>query len=344
MRILYVGNSGGLENSDRFYLFPQRIINGLIRNGHFVQIFNDKDVARLSNPFKSSRLGINKTNNFLLKNCHDFQPNLVIISHCQFIKNETLSDIRKICQNVKIIHLNVDPLSETKNRNTLNKRLDNVDGIFITTAGDALKEFSTHSTFSAFIPNLVDDSIDIGRAFENKNCDTDLFFAAGAMRTNDHRQSMASDIIKNLPHIKMDIYGAGINNKKIFGHNYLDKLSSSKMGLIINKTEDYYLYSSDRMTHYMANGLMVFAHESPRYQDVLGNDTFVSYHSTPDLIDKIKYYYTHDAERIRIAQNGYEKIHQVFHQKMVTEYLVDMSFNTIRRQYPWPTEKFGGNH
>ncbi len=62
MRILYVGNSGGMENIDRFYLFPPRIINGLIRNNHQVQVFNDKDVARLCNVFRSSRLGIKKTN------------------------------------------------------------------------------------------------------------------------------------------------------------------------------------------------------------------------------------------------------------------------------------------
>lgn len=344
MRILYVGNSGGLENTARFYLFPPRLINGFIRNGHQVQVFNDKDVARLSNPFRSSRLGLAKTNALLLNHCREYMPELVILAHCQFIENETVSEIRKICPHVKVIHLNVDPLSDRENCARIQNRVGSVDGIFITTAGQALQPFSNTFTFAAFIPNLVDLSIDTGKAFETKEFTTDLFFAAGAMREDDHRKDLVLKLLQKTSGLSIDIYGAGINDRKIFGMAYINKLASAKMGLVINKTEDYYLYASDRMSQYMANGLLVFAHTKPRYTDLFHADEFISYETVDDLIEKVNYYHTHDEERIAIAKKGYEKIHEIFHNQLVADYVIDTVFHRKTRSYPWPSEQYKGGY
>lgn len=341
MKILYVGSSGGLENTGRFYLFPPRIINGFIRNGHQVQVFHDKDVARLSNPLKSSRWGIKKTNELLLKHCHDYMPDLVILAHCQFINGETVTRMREVCPGVKVIHLNVDPLNDIGNAVRIQHRVGSVDGIFVTTAGEALKTLVAPETYAVFIPNLVDMSIDTGKAFENKTHSADLFFAAGAMRKNDHRQILVTNLLEKTPGLVVDIYGTGINNRKIFGVNYMNKLASSKMGLVINKTEDYYLYASDRMSQYMANGMMVFAHAKPRYTDLFSNGEFVTYETEKDLIDKVNYYHTHDNERIEIAAKGYHKIHEIFHNQLVAKYVVDMAFDQMNgTTYPWPVKKY----
>lgn len=340
MRILYVGNCGGPENFERFYLFPQRIVNGLIRNGHLVQIFNDKDIARLSNPFRSSRLGIKKTNALLLKNCHDFLPEFIILAHCHFISNDTLSQIRQICPHVKIVHLNVDPLSDLGNCSRIKKRVDHVDGIFITTAGAALKDFSSAKTFSAFVPNPVDFAIDTGRAFENSKYSADLFFAARSMKESDHRQALVSNILNHTSGLKIDIYGAGENDRKLFGMKYMKTLASVKMGLVINKTEDYYLYASDRMSQYMGNGLLVFANAGPRYTDIFNTDELVTYQTENELIEKINYYHTHDSKCRMIAKNGHQKIHQIFSSDLVTQYMIEMTFGDIQGTYAWPTQKF----
>lgn len=343
VRILYVGNSGGMENIDRFYLFPPRIINGLIRNNHQVQVFNDKDVARLCNVFRSSRLGIKKTNQFLVKNCSAFKPDLIILAHCQFIYNETIEEIRQLLPNTRIVHLNVDPLSGDGNRKRILDRVGYVDGIFITTAGPALKTISSPKTFSCFIPNPVDLSIDTGRAFENRSYNSDLFFAANKIKGDeDHRELLVNQIQQNLSHLKLDILGYGANRSS-FGMDYIERLTSAKMGLIINKTEDFYLYASDRMSQYMANGLMTFAHENPHYNDIFQNDEIVTYASPDELIEKINYYHAHDSERIQIAEKGYTKIHHIFNNTLVTQYMVEMAMGDIKNSYPWPTEKYFGD-
>jgi glycosyltransferase involved in cell wall biosynthesis len=343
LRILYVGNSGGLENIDRFYLFPPRLINGLIRNGHQVQVFNDKDVARLSNLFRSSRMGVKKTNSLLIENCKVFRPELIILAHCQFIHNETLDTIKTICKDVRIIHLNVDPLSHANNIEKIQNRLNHVDGIFVTTAGPALKKISNKNTFASFIPNPVDASIDTGKAFLNPHCEFDVLFVSNALKEHDHRKILAEEIVPQSPHINFEIIGSGINQKTLFGMNYMNALHNSKMGLVINKTEDFYLYASDRMSQYMANGIMVFAHENPQYTDIFGDNHIVTYSDAKDLADKIRYYHEHDAERIQIAENGYHKIRQIFDSTLVARYMVERTMGELKISYPWPTEKYVGD-
>lgn len=340
MRILYVGNSGGLKNAALFYLFPPRLINGFIRQGHNVHVFNDRDVARNSNIFKSSRLGKEKTNQALIQTCRDFMPDLVVLAHCENITNETLHTIRDICKDVKIIHRNVDPLSSSFNVERIKNRINHVDGIFVTTAGSALRQFTSSKTFAAFLPNPVDPSIDTGRAFAATDYDADLFFAAGAMRENDHRQILISELLAKTPDVKTEIIGAGINKKSLFGLPYMNKLGRVKMGLVINKTEDFYLYASDRMSQYMGNGMMVFAHTAPHYTDIFTNNEIVTYDHADDLSEKVKYYATHDAERRIIAEKGYAAAHRMFNNQMVAQYIIDTTFDHPPATYPWPSRKF----
>ena len=340
MRVLYVGNSGGIKNAGLFYLFPPRLINGLTREGHNVHVFNDRDIARNSNIFKSSRLGIKKTNEALIQTCRNFMPHLIIIAHCENISNNTLDEIRTICDGVKIIHRNVDPLSSEFNVSRIKNRINHVDGIFITTAGDALKQFTSNKTFSAFLPNPVDLSIDTGKAFSATTYDADLFFAAGAMRENDHRTILISDLLKKTATIKSEIIGAGINKKSLFGLPYMNKLASVKMGLVINKTEDFYLYASDRMSQYMGNGIMVFANEKPQYSDIFADTELVTYTAAEDLADKVNYYATHDSERRRIAENGYHRAHQIFNTQLIARYIINTTFDMPVENTAWPSQKY----
>jgi hypothetical protein len=342
MRILYVGDSGGLKNAALFYLFPPRLINGMIREGHTVHVFNDKDMARGFNIFHSSRMGLRKTNLALLQTCRDFMPELIILAHCKNILNETLMDIRDICPHVKIIHRNVDPLSDAGNVARILDRVNYVDGIFITTAGPSLQKFTSAKTFCSFIPNPVDPSIDTAAAFSAPTYDADLFFAAGAMKHDDHRTELVSKLMAHATEVKTEIIGAGINDRSLFGLPYIEKLARVKMGLVINKTEDFYLYASDRMSQYMGNGIMVFAHSLPSYTDIFSNGEIITYSNTDELIDRVRYYAAHDTERRQIAEKGYVRAHQVFNSQLVARHMIDTTFDLSPSSYAWPSTKYTG--
>ena len=342
MKVLYVGYAQGFQNADKFYLLPQKIINGFTRSGHNVYVFNDRDYARYSNIFRSSRLGIPAVNRKLLEVCGHFQPALIVLGHCEMIANETLARIRSICAGVKIVYRNVDPLCYENNVRNIMQRSGHVDGIFITTAGEILKQFAHPDTFVCHMPNLVDNTIETSRAFASDQCDIDLLFAGHMLGDDDeYRRSELNNLINALHGINFRVVGAVEGSPCIFGQEYMNLLARSKMGLCINKTCDYYLYSSDRMSQYMGSGMLVYIHANHRFSDVFGSDALIEYQDTRELTDKVLYYAQHDRERRKIAQTGWTRMHDFFDCRKVAQYIVERAFALkLSQEYHWPVELY----
>ena len=342
MNVLYVGFAQGFLNADKFYLLPQKLVNGMVRIGHNVYIYNDRDYSRYSNLFHSSLIGAKAANTKLKEICKSFQPKLVILAHCEMIKNETLYEIRKICKGVKIIYRNVDPLCDASNIKKINNRAGHVDGIFITTAGDVLKQFSHPHSFICHIPNLVDNSVEVSQSFNNDKCDIDLLFAGHIYRDiRDHRLYDIKKLLAELKEVNFRVIGVLDGSPCIFGQEYMDILARSKMGLCYNKTNEYYLYASDRIAQYLGSGLMVFIHKNHGFSDILGSDGVVEYKSVEELIDKIRFYMAHDQERRTIAANGWQRAHTYFDCRTVEQYMIERSFDQpLSQDYHWPLELY----
>ena len=177
MRILYVGNAMGISGAERYYMAPLRMINGFIRNGHTVVVYNDRDHARMSNLWRSSRRGKIGANRGLLETVEKFQPQLLVLGHCELIGNRTLAQIRQMNSAVKIIYRNVDSLNQRNNADRIRHRAEAVDGIFLTTGGAEIKQFERDQVFVSYFPNLIDASMDTSRAFDNPEVDGDVFYA-----------------------------------------------------------------------------------------------------------------------------------------------------------------------
>lgn len=342
MKILYLGNAQGFFNANKFYLIPQRLINGFTRLGHTVYVFNDRDYARYSNVLRSQGLGKKKLNTAILNVCRDYEPDLIVLGHCKNVTNDTFYEIRKNQPNVKIIYRNVDPLNCSKNIGDIKQRLGVADAIFITTAGEALKQFSNKYGKVYFMPNPVDVALDNQRVFLNKEANIDLIFLASALNhQDDHRHITAQFIVENKEGLNIHIGGAGINNNKIYGAQYMNIIGRSKMGLCINKTSKFYLYASDRMSQYMAAGILSFIPEGPNFEDILGKNSFISYSSDEELLDKVKYYAKNSDERVAIAQDGYEKIHDLFQVEKVCQYMIERAFKLpLSHSYQWPIKDY----
>ena len=342
MNILYLGNAQGFINSHKYYFTPQKLINGFTRLGHNVYVFNDRDYARYSNIFRSQKMGRKAMNEEVLNVVKGFRPEMIVLGHCKNITNETLAEVRQIVPGVKIMYRNVDPLNSPQNVKEIQQRVGHVEGIFITTAGDGLKQFSNDFGGVYFMPNPVDPALERKRAFENDQADIDFLFLASFLRDqHDHRHITAKYLLENKGDIRIRIGGAGINEDRVFGAEYYEVLGRSKMGLCMNKTEDYYLYASGRMSQYMASGLLAFIPEGPQFEDVLGNDSFISFKTNEELLDKIKYYMEHDDERKEIARIGHKKVHDYFHVDKVCQFMIERVFDRpLTQTYRWPTDRY----
>lgn len=342
MNILYLGNAQGFINAAKYYFIPQKMINGFTRLGHNVYVFNDRDYARYSNILRSQRHGRKQMNAKVIEVCRDYQPEMIVLGHCKNISNETLAEIRKVAPGVKILYRNVDPLSAPQNVTDIKQRVGHVDSIFVTTAGKDLQQFSNNNGGVYFMPNPVDPALETRRAFGNPNTDIDFLFLASYLRDQkDHRHVTAKYLLENKDNLNIHIGGAGINNDRIFGKQYFDMLERSKMGLCMNKTNDYYLYASDRMSQYMASGVLAFIPEGPKFEDIFNNDAFISFKTDEELLDKVKYYSQHDDARIKIAQTGYNKAHDYFHVDKVCQYIIEQTFeHPLSQHYHWPTDRY----
>ena len=338
MRVLYVGNFNEKSNGARFYDSNRKMANGFIRNGHQVYQFSDRDIARASTWFGSRKFGILPANLRLIEIARNFWPDLLVIGHADPIFATTLKKIRKAVPHIKIAAYNFDALWHQDNVNRITAHADEADAIFITTAGDQLKQFTRKNNVVSFFPNLVDISIDTVRAFENPMPKYSLFYGMGNALSGSERFNVASSILDRFGDKTIEILGMR-GKRPIAGISFQRRIAESRMGLNLSQGEGDPLYSSDRMSQYTGNGLMTLIHRRTGYDQIYKEDELVFYDDFDQLLEKIGYFIEHDDEARAIAMKGWKRTHEIFNEQLVTKYITEVTFRQeLSEDYQWPTE------
>ena len=157
-----------------------------------------------------------------------------------------------------------------------------------------------------------------------------IFFSAishGQNRTllkkgkSDERDKFIKDLIYELPEIKFSIFGMD-DFEPIWGSNYLYFLSKSKMALNFSRGSYQKLYSSDRISSLIGNGLLVFINKNTKLNKLFTNKEVVFYKDKKDLIDKIRYYSNNNKIRIKLAKSAYNKYHKTMNNKIISNYML----------------------
>jgi len=322
MKILQIGNFGIKRNLSQFYNVDYKLYFGLIRNGHSVFQFSNRDIARQVGIIKSRLGSAKRVNKKLLQVCSQLKPEMILIGHAEQITNQTLEQIKSDNPNIKIAYFNVDALWVKHNKNLIRERLKckSLDSFFITTAGESILEFKREGLQISFMPNPSDKAIDRYKCFENAAPKFDCFFAgSGEMRIN-----FVNELESNLPNIKFNnLTKKGL----VYGQQYFDELTQCRMGLNIPQFEEDeyqpYLYSSDRIAQYFGNGLLTFLHEKTGYKSFLKpNEDAIYYSSKSDLAEKIHEYKLNDNLAKKIAESGWKKYHMLYASENISQYVV----------------------
>ena len=354
MRILFVGNGNQKHRGARYYDPGRKLHNGLLRNGHNVFWMSDRDIARSRSPLGIKALGYKFTNEYFLDACKNFLPDLIIFYHADIIEAETIAEARKLLTAVKIAQFNVDPIFRDHNMKQIRSKLAVVDSTFITTAGPGLKRLSNQHGFISFVPNLVDASIDWPRCHEHSGQPHDVFWAmrnSNGKTVTDRRVTLPL-YIENSGKVDIDYYG--MNGKpELYNADYYNKIAGCKMGLNIsvNRTwddtpiatpEELYLYSSDRITHYMGSGLLTFNTRENALHEMFAEDKEMIFFDTEEeLLDKLVYYKKNDDARKAIAGAGWIKSHNYYNERLIAQYIVESTFGKkLQQSYLWPTDKY----
>jgi len=215
-----------------------------------------------------------------------------------------------------------------------------MDCTFLTTSPDAL-DFKIHNSF--FIPNPSDHSFEILNNY-NKNPDKDLFFAMshgvhrGVLKKGkkDYREIFLKKLLKiSDKDIKFDLYGFS-NRQPVWGDDFIDVISHSKMGLNLSRGEPLKYYSSDRIAQLFGNGLLTFLDEKTFLNDLFTKKEAIFYKSIDDLSEKILKYKKDNRERKIISKNGKYKYMKYYNSNIVSQYMIDKTFDFKQKnQYIW---------
>lgn len=348
MKVLIAGDVYGADLGANFHMIQQKFVHGFARNGHAVQVFNDRQTARYATPLHNRKLGTRRANSRFLETCRNFRPDLVFLGHCEIIRNDTLEAARREVPGMRIAYRNVDPIYDFAHDNQarIQARTDTVDTIFVTTAGERLRPFAGGRAHVHFMPNPVDPAVETLRQFDKPagELPVDVIYgfmglqkSAETATGEDGRLRIARQLKQRLPETRFEV--RGLDAPPVRGKAYFDAIARARIGLNYSRVNDHYLYSSDRMAHYMGCGLLTLVDRATGFGDLFGEDEIAFYDDLDDLVAQIAHYRDDDGARQRVAEAGWRKAHKLFDVARVARYVEATVFGSAQDEsYEWPTE------
>lgn len=338
-RVLFVGNfltrhwGAGRTGID------MRLAAGAIRNDWPMLTFSERDIARFLAPLGFLRnVGARMMNARLVKTVRNWRPDVVFISHCDYVTNEAIAEMRRVAPGVRVAHINCDPLATEHCCAQIARRRDSCDAIFVTTAGEKLKTWVTDRNLVGFYPNPSDPAYDGLDNSGRGDFRYDLFFA-GRPALADTRRELLERLLPLVdPSVRLGIFGMD-KAPLLLGRAYEEALAQSKMGLSLNRFEGWKWYASDRITHLMANGILTFQYDGNDMQRFFGPGECVYFHTPEELAERIAWFNRRDDERRRVAAAGCVAYHRLFNARRVLRYLVEAVLGEpFSEAYEWAGE------
>ena len=340
LKIFHITNFNFRYHGRLQYNTGIRINNGLIRAGHNVLSLSDRDLISYTKSI-SDPSGAKFLNNSIENTINNFKPDLIILGHADRVSANTLYDAKNKFKNLKITQWFLDPLSKKgpdyeKNKIRILDKINFCETSFITTSPDAL-DFKIKNCF--YMPNPCDKSLDYLENFNHKY-EYDLFYAIshgvhrGILRPgkSDDREKFIEKLIRNCEDIKFDTYGM-FGKQPVWGDEFLNKLSKSRMALNLSRGKPIKYYSSDRIAQLMGNGLLTFIDKKTYLNNFFTNKEMIFYESLEDLADKIKRYSKNDKDWRKIAKNGHKKYHKFFNSTIIANYIVNKTQGLVTNNY-----------
>jgi len=118
---------------------------------------------------------------------------------------------------------------------------------------------------------------------------------------SDSRIYFLNSLIKKINGINYDFYGFE-NKEPIWGDNFYNALTNSKMGLNLSRGLPTKYYSSNRIASLMGNGLLTFIDKKTQLGDIFKKNEIISYENLDDLANKINFYKNNDYKEKKLRR------------------------------------------
>ena len=327
VKILHIADMHLRHQGRLFYSTGKKINNGFIKNDFNVVQISDRDFLQ-SNIFNYKK---NIFLNYIESTISNFSPDVVLFGHVDSLNEKDLFLLKNNYKNIKFSQYFVDTLDKNfenfhHHQNRFFLKYQICDTNFITTDPHILEFTDKSKTF--YIPNVCDASIDVLENYKYENLEYDIFFA---LSHGQHRGGLKRgykdervDFIKKINSDQISTNFFGIDRQPVWGSDFFNEISKSKMGLNYNRGEAIKYYSSDRICSLVANGLLTFLQKGYEYEDFFEDKIHAVYYTShEELIDKIKFYSNNFKERSAIAEKGKKQYFDLFENTIVTKYMID---------------------
>lgn len=339
MRLVYACNLMIRRFGKLKFFTDIKLMNGMIRNNWNICTFSDRDIAKFTAPLNIKPLGLRNANRHFIETCINFKPDIIVIGHCDIITNNTLKEIQKLLPGVPIAYYNIDALWIDSNVKKIKHRKEVVNSIFLTTGGESLKKFRTSDNIVCYIPNAVDPCIEQHDNSTKVDFERDLIYC-GVGDKSDERYPLIVNLHDRLKNkIRFDTYGIH-GHAPVWGEEYEQLISTSKMALNLNRCEGWPLYSSDRIAQLMGNGLLTFLWDKGDMRRLFTDDHVVFFKDEDELVNKIVEFQHNDTKRQEVASQGRSYYHKNYSAQLVIKFIVEKTLGIPNTQdYIW-TESF----
>ncbi len=335
MRILHSDNLMIRRYGHTKVATGRKLFNGMIRNNWKVYEYSERDIAKFEAPLGIKPLGIKAANKRFIETFENFKPDVLLIGHSDLLSNETLKTVKQISPDTPIIYRNVDPLWRERNIKMIHYRKEVVDAIFVTTAGEPLKQFNTGKNIVGYIPNPTDPGVE---TFDNSiktEFERDLVYC-GKGSKDDDRYDLVVNLHQSLKdELRFDTYGI-YGKPAVFGESYDQVLSTSKMALNLNRFEDWPWYSSARISQLMGNGLLAFVWDKGDMRHFFNDEQVAFFKDADSLTQQIRCFNNNDGLRQAVAKAGRQLYHAEFSGQRVASFMVETALGLpYSHDYRW---------
>jgi len=343
LKILHITDFHLRHSSRLYYSTARKLNNGFIRNNFYVNELSERDFDKKLFFFDNKNY-----NKKIIEIIENLNPALIVLGHCTRINFQTFEYIKKIHPGIKIAQWYVDSLIPTgpdynPHLKTFQKYNDFVDCSFVTSDPLSLKFYSKNKKNIFYIPNPSDLSIDNLKIDTINNNIYDMFIALshGQHRATlkkfykDEREDFILDLKKNLPNVIFDNYGID-NAQPIWGDQYYNRLTQSKMALNLSRGLPFKWYSSDRISSFIPNGITTFIDRATKLDDFFSDNEVVFYKNLNDLCKLIIDLKNNDSKRRKIGKNGRIKYNTFFNSTKVAKFIFEKTLNLkLSEKYFW---------
>jgi hypothetical protein len=333
MRILHVAHQQWRNYGHNRVSWAHKLYFGLIRNGHCVQAFSDRDVAAFEAPLGIRALGERAANRRLLQTVEAFEPELLLIGHCDSISNATLEAARRLRPGLVLAGCNNDPLFVPANAAKISARCEVVDAMFVSTGASELRRFAGRRAQLWHMPNPVDSAVDTADVSQLSELPVDLLFCSKET-AHTRRGELVTQLKAQLPADFHLLTPGSFGAPGVWGRDYERTLAQSKMGLNLNRQEGLHWYSSARMAQLVGNGLLTFTHASAGFQSLLPAETLVYFDTVDDLAAQVRAFHADDARRRHWAGRARAFFHREINSILYAQYIVETALQQ-RHSHPY---------